>query len=141
VRSEIERLTLTNDTTSVLKIELGEGIRYKDFIWILNQLLIYGVNRYALVDNSFYVFANLPPSPPQTLELETLGPLESDVLALEDNNLPPGKWQVFKWRLAEQWEIMVNLAKYNWLLISGFIVLIVIPALIKRRRHSPVVSP
>lgn len=60
VRREIERMTFTHDTNSVLKIELGEGINYGEFVGILNNLLIYGVKRYAWTDDSFYIFANEP---------------------------------------------------------------------------------
>ena len=60
VRREIERLTFTHDTNSVLKIELGEGIRYGEFVGILNNLMMYGVKRYAWTDDSFYIFANEP---------------------------------------------------------------------------------
>ncbi|WP_315823271.1 hypothetical protein [Paraflavitalea speifideaquila] len=60
VRQEIERLTFTHDTNSVLKVELGKGITYGEFIRILDQLAVYGVKRYALVDDSLYIFANEP---------------------------------------------------------------------------------
>lgn len=60
VRREIERLTFTHDTNSVLKLELGEGINYGELVGIFNYLQIYGVKRYAWTDDSFYIFANEP---------------------------------------------------------------------------------
>jgi hypothetical protein len=61
INHEIERLTYTHETTSVLKVNFGETATYGDLISILNQILICGVKRYALVDNSLYIFANEPP--------------------------------------------------------------------------------
>ncbi|AXY73492.1 hypothetical protein D3H65_05650 [Paraflavitalea soli] len=68
VRREIERLTITHDTNSVLKLELGEGITYGELVWIFDQLMIYGVKRYAWTDDSFYIFANEPQVRPEPLE-------------------------------------------------------------------------
>lgn len=67
VRREIERMTFTHDTNSVLKLELGEGIRYGEFVGILNYLMIYGVKRYAWTGDSFYIFANGPLVRPERL--------------------------------------------------------------------------
>jgi hypothetical protein len=60
VSQEIERLEFTNDTSSVLKIQFGTNNTYGDFVWVLNELFLYKVKRYALVDNDFYVFADPP---------------------------------------------------------------------------------
>lgn len=60
VSQEIERLEFTNDTSTVLKIQLGANNTYGDFVWVLNQLFVYKVKRYAFVDNDFYVFADPP---------------------------------------------------------------------------------
>src|ERR1700722_1597325 len=57
---EIERLEFTNDTSTVLKIQFGTNNTYGDFVWMLNQIVLYKVKRYALVDNNFYVFADPP---------------------------------------------------------------------------------
>jgi hypothetical protein len=60
IRKEIERITFTHDSSAVLKVTMEDECRYGDFIWILNLLQIYGVKRYALVDNSLYIFGNDP---------------------------------------------------------------------------------
>jgi len=60
VSQEIERLEFTNDTSSVLKIQFGANNTYGDYVWVLNQLFLYKVKRYAFVDNDFYMFADPP---------------------------------------------------------------------------------
>jgi hypothetical protein len=60
VTRAIEQLEFTNDTSSVLKIDLAEGNTYGEFVWLLNQATIYNIRRYALIDNSFYFLANPP---------------------------------------------------------------------------------
>ena len=60
VSEEIERLEFTNDTSSVLRVQLGPNNTYGDFVWILNKLFLYKVKRYALLGNDFYVFADPP---------------------------------------------------------------------------------
>jgi hypothetical protein len=60
VSNEIEQLEFTNDTSSILKVQLGPNNTYGDFVWVLNQLFLYKVKRYAFVDNNFYVYADPP---------------------------------------------------------------------------------
>lgn len=60
VSREIERLEFTNDTATVLKVKLGANNTYGDYVWVLNQLFLYKVKRYAFVDNDFYVYADPP---------------------------------------------------------------------------------
>jgi hypothetical protein len=60
VSQEIERLEFTNDISSVLKVQFGANNTYGDYVWVLNQLFLYKVKRYAFVDNDFYVFADPP---------------------------------------------------------------------------------
>jgi hypothetical protein len=65
INCEIKRLTFTNDTNSVLKVTMANDTRYGDFVGILNNLLLYKVKHYALVDNSLFIFANEPPEEPE----------------------------------------------------------------------------
>jgi hypothetical protein len=60
VSQEIERLEFTNDTSSILKVQFGANNTYGDYVWVLNQLFLYKVKRYAFVDNDFYIFADPP---------------------------------------------------------------------------------
>ncbi|HLK30454.1 MAG TPA: hypothetical protein VKT28_17860 [Puia sp.] len=61
IQSEIERLQFTHDTSSVLKIEFGNGSSYGQFVWLLNQTMLYEVKRFVVVDNTVYLFTNPPP--------------------------------------------------------------------------------
>jgi hypothetical protein len=65
ISREIERLEFTNDTTTILRIDLGERNTYGHFIWVLNQALTYKLRRYTFVDDSFYLLAN--PRPARTV--------------------------------------------------------------------------
>jgi hypothetical protein len=58
ISQEIARLQFLSDTFSVLKIGLGANNTYGNFIWLVNQAKIYGVKRYVLVDDNFYLLAN-----------------------------------------------------------------------------------
>ena len=60
ISQEIERLEFTNDTSTVLKIQFGTNNTYGDFVWVLNELFLYKVKRYAFVDDNFIVFADPP---------------------------------------------------------------------------------
>lgn len=58
ISGEIARLQFLSDTFSVLKVGLGANNTYGNFIWLVNQAKIYGVKRYALIDDNFYLLAN-----------------------------------------------------------------------------------
>jgi len=60
ISQEIERLEFTNDTSTVLKVQFGANNTYGDFVWVLNQLFLYKIKRYAFVDDNFYVYADPP---------------------------------------------------------------------------------
>ncbi|MES1250322.1 MAG: hypothetical protein ABUL46_06530 [Chitinophaga rupis] len=60
ITREVERLAFTHDTTEVLKIEFDSTSTYGNFVWVLNQALIYRYKRYVYVDDSFYFLANPP---------------------------------------------------------------------------------
>lgn len=56
--TEIKRLQFTYDTACVLKIGFGKSTTYGDFVWVINQAIIYGFKKYAFVDDCFYLFPN-----------------------------------------------------------------------------------
>jgi hypothetical protein len=60
ISREIERLEFSTDTSSILKVQFGANNTYGDYVWVLNQLFLYKVKRYAFVDNNFYVYADPP---------------------------------------------------------------------------------
>jgi hypothetical protein len=61
ISREIERLQFTHDTSAMLRVEFSDWSTYGQFVDLINKAVIYRIKRYALVDNSFYFFANPPP--------------------------------------------------------------------------------
>lgn len=55
---EFQRIQFTGDTMSVLKVDLGHGNSFGDFMWIQKLAQDYHVHRYAYLDDSFIFFAN-----------------------------------------------------------------------------------
>jgi hypothetical protein len=113
---------------------MGEGIRYGEFIWILDQLFLEGIKRYALVKYSFFIFPNelqLPPG--EKGEIIPLF-LENDVIRvkMESSNT---WWDQFVQDLESQLENWYWHIKYNYLLIAGFILLIVIPFFFRLKKY------
>ncbi len=134
IQHEIERLQFTNDTSSVLKIEFNDGSTYGQFAWLLNQAMLYDVKRFALVDNEFYLFANEPPVHYQSLDL--LFPIDTTSIIVDPKYAGPTKWEIFKWKLSYKLEEVKIMAKGNYLLITGFLLFIFIPFIIKMIRRN-----
>ncbi|HTE12311.1 MAG TPA: hypothetical protein VK645_15110 [Chitinophagaceae bacterium] len=136
ITNEIERLKFAADTNTVLKIQFGEDCAYGNFIWVLNHALIYDFKRYALINNELYFFSSKPFIPHyESLEL----PLEVYVMPARKE---PAKWEVFKTELDYKWRIIQYQFEYlfykqqqNILLAAGFLLLIVLPGLIKIRKY------
>lgn len=55
---EFQRMQFTGDTMSILKVDLGRGNSFGDFMWIQKLAQDYHVHRYAFMDDSFIFFAN-----------------------------------------------------------------------------------
>jgi len=133
VLHEIEQITYTHDTTSVLKVCLGDGISYGDFVGILNQLILHRVKRYALVDNELYIFGEplIAPLPPLELEVDAIAP---SIVSSEDDK--PSVWDMLKERVQDMLQVTAFLLKHNYIFISGFILLIFIPFTLKIRNRN-----
>jgi len=67
---EIERIQFTNDTSSVIKIDLGESNSLATFVWVVNLTVIYKIRRWAFMDNSFFLLGN--PSPVKPIPMEPI---------------------------------------------------------------------
>lgn len=132
VLHEIERITYTHDTTSVLKVCLGDGISYGDFIGIFNQLILHRVKRYALIDNELYIFGE-PLIAPSPLELE-VDAITPSIISSNDDK--PSAWHMLKVQVQDMLQVMTLLLKHNYILISGFILLIFIPFTLKIRNRN-----
>ncbi len=63
IRREIERMTFTHDSSAVLKVVFCITSNYGDMMGIMHFLQFYGVKRYALIDDAYYIFGNWPPEP------------------------------------------------------------------------------
>jgi len=138
VQSEMERLQFLHDSTKILKVELGEDNSYGEFVWLINQAALYRFKQYVFIDDDLYFFAN--PAPVNYLKF----PVESlylDVPQLINSAPyePPTKWEIFKRHFQYQFDDIIFMLKYNWLLSIGFLMLIFIPAaiqLLRRRKRA-----
>lgn len=134
IGSELERLQFTHDTNTVLKIEFDEENAYADFIHVLNLAILYNVRRYAFVDNSFFLLPNAHP----THEKIYLEEIEYQSFIIPDE-VPPTRWEEFRYWLDENLSIAAYMIKRNYLLVVAFLVLIIIPSvvqLIRSRRRD-----
>ncbi len=60
ITREIERLKFTHDNSFVLKIHLSDSCTLGDFVWMVNQTLIYQLRRWSFADDTFYFFNSSP---------------------------------------------------------------------------------
>jgi hypothetical protein len=138
--SELQRLQSAHDTSSVLKIPMNSQNSYGDFVWVINEAIIQRWNRYAFIDNSFYLF----PEPPPIIDTSRIEDLIVEMPA-DARMKPPTKWHIFKEEIARNYYIAIyrieTVAGYlfyrrtaNKLLAASFLVLIVVPGIIKARK-------
>jgi hypothetical protein len=124
-RKELERLQFTNDTSTILKVRLGEDNTYGEFVWVLNHGMLYRIKRYVYLDNCIYFFSNPPLQhyPPETLDLS----VDTSIV------VPPGKeptaWEVFKRNMDDELQVISYMVRRSYILIIGFLLLIIIPSL------------
>jgi hypothetical protein len=55
ITNEIRIIKKSNDTNTVIKVSFGKLNTYGDIIWLLNQPIIYQLNKWALLDGTFYM--------------------------------------------------------------------------------------
>jgi hypothetical protein len=58
IEREFQRMQFTGDTMSVLKVDIGRGNSFGDFMWIQKLAQDYHVHRYTYMDDSFIFFAS-----------------------------------------------------------------------------------
>ena len=144
INDEMKRLQLTNDTSTVLKVEFFDENTYGDFVYVLNLAQIYVYKRYAFIDNCFYFFPN---DPIVITKNDTISLLSIDTTIRYIGTSPnhekyyrPTEWDFFIWDL----EYRLSLYKLNSFqrnsFISAFILLIVIPAFYKIRKNRKLIS-
>ena len=136
IAHEIESLQFTNDTASVLKISFGTENNFKSFVWVLNQAMVYDLRHYTLIGNDLYLFPN-PSVKPRYASFD----LHGRSFAIPGLK-PPAKWEIFKrdmqYKLNAvkyQFEYLFYKQQQNILLAAGFLLLIVLPGLIKIRKY------
>lgn len=56
IRWEALHMKFTNDTTHVLRVRLGEGLSYGEFVYLLNMMVVDDHSRYFEWENVFYIF-------------------------------------------------------------------------------------
>ena len=128
VSQEIERLEFTNDTSTVLKVQLGANNTYGDYVWVLNQLFIYKVKRYAFTDDNFYVYADFTID--RTCKISEPIGFENDVITVISKP-ETTKWAMFKSKLKRKLADGLLILRNNCLYIIGFCLLILLPVAIK----------
>ena len=139
IEREIQRMTTVHDTTTLLKIELGEGITYGEFVSIMNLIIVYDIKRYGLVKSTLYIFPPDIPTDPSTYE-------ELQPIYYEDHDYVkfkgPSWWEKFiddlEWKFDEQLTIWAWYWKYNYILISGFLLFIVLPFILRIKKFRKI---
>ena len=131
VKQEIQRLQFTHDTSTILRIGLGEDNTYGDFVWLCNYMTISAIKRYAVIDDNFYILSNPPRDDYGLASIQVDIPDSMYQATLQTIS----KWESFKWYLYCKWYpikiYLVACIKYNQLLITGFLLLIILPAMLR----------
>ncbi|MFT3935048.1 MAG: hypothetical protein QM726_15585 [Chitinophagaceae bacterium] len=136
IRSAIEKLQFTHDTTAVLKISFGENTRYQNFARIINQALVYNIADYSISGNDLYLFAN-PAIHPRysSIDLPTQITMLPGVNSVLNADGVKGNWEV-KWHsFISNMRYLFYRQQQNKYLAIGFLLLIVLPACIKARNY------
>ena len=126
VLEELSRLQFTRDTSEILKVRFTGASSYGEFVWTLNNAIVFGYRRFYYLDDALYFLAN---PPPPTLRTETLLPDFGPEIILPSPP-PPTKWELFEEWAHGKWLYMKYYFRYNQLLISGFLLLIIIPGIV-----------
>ncbi|CAN5386768.1 hypothetical protein BH10BAC2_BH10BAC2_44320 [soil metagenome] len=72
IQDKLKEMSFTRDSTMALKVELSEDDTYGEFVWLLNQTIIYDVKRYGYFDDAFYFIANDPPIDPAKFPVDPI---------------------------------------------------------------------
>ena len=137
VLSELARLQFTHDTSEVLKVHFGEETIYGEFVWALDNATLFGYRRYVYLDDDLYYLPNPPPRP---VKLEDLY-IESYPAIVRPSPPPPTRWQRFLTWVDWQWLYLKFYLRYNYVLISGFLLLILLPGIVGTVRRYRVNRP
>jgi hypothetical protein len=134
VLSELARLQFTHDTSEVLDVHLDEESTYGQFVWLINNAIVFHFKRFVYLDDDIYFFPNPPPVRYKLNELTINIPTEPIILKITGHK--PTRWEVFcRWIFWEKLEAETIL-KFNRVLITGFLALILLPAILAIGKRS-----
>jgi biopolymer transport protein ExbD len=131
VAKEALKLKFYHDTTQVIKVRLSAETTYNEFVQLVNIMHKDSHKRYALLDDDFYIFGEEPP------ELE-LPPIPYQCLLCNDvihtlKIQPATTWQDKLW---EHLNHVNSFIRNNALLLSAFVILIIVPVILKRKTRQ-----
>lgn len=120
IGQEALKLKFYYDTMQVIKVRLSDETTYNEFVQLVNVMYKNKQKRYTWLDNDFYILGDRPPEPEVTYFICGTVPL------LVEYHHSPGFWQ--------QVNKYISLIINNVWLLSAFVLLIAVPAIIKRKR-------
>ena len=136
VTQQIQYLQFTGDTSTVLKIGVGMKNDYKSIAWVLNEATRYQLNTQLLTADAVYLFPSRLVVPRYTSLAMANQP---GLLAVVQS---PQKWTSLKksmqfsmTRLKFQLNYLFVKQQQNKLLFTGFLLLVLLPAIIKIRSY------
>jgi hypothetical protein len=130
IQREMERLSFAGDTTISLQVEFGPNNSYGEWVGILNMASLYGIRRYAFLDNSFYFLSN----PPKETFVEPTGQLlEVEPVILDGE--PISDWEWFLFDLSYKWKNFVYILRHNLNVVIPFVILIIFPSVLWMRQN------
>jgi hypothetical protein len=131
IQSAVMQQTFSFDTSSVIKVILGEDCTFKDLVDVFNICLSHDINTYAWVKDSVFIFSRRPPEP-SNIRWVTCGYSSSEYSDASLKSPPLLKF--------------LGYVKENFLLLGGYLVLFALGAIlfakdlksktIKKQRNS-----
>ncbi len=136
VTQQIQYLQFTGDTSTVLKIGFGMKNDFKSIAWVLNEVTFYHLNKQLLTPDAVYLFPSHLVVPHYTSQ--ALANQQGLLAAVQS----PQKWTSLK----KNWQFSITRLKFqvnylflkqrqNRLLFTGFLLLVLLPAIIKIRSY------
>jgi len=129
----MRKLAFLSDTNVALHVNLSDENTLGDIVELQDMADLFHLSRYAFLDRDFYFFANQP----FTRGSDIPGAYEGEELynrIAYPMSRPPDFWELKKRSMMEAWFHLKYLLKGNYPLTAGFILLILLPSMIKSMR-------
>lgn len=128
IAGEALKLKFYHDTTQVIKVRFSDETTYGEFVQLVNVMYKDNHKRYAWLDDDFYILGEEPPEP-------ELPPIPYQCLLCNDvihtlQIQPVTTWQDKLW---EHLNHVSSFIRNNALLLSAFVILIIVPIILKRK--------